>query len=176
MTAPLICDVGTGSGCVIISLLHEQRKARGFAVDISPAAARLALRNAARHQVAERTSFVVADGFAAFRQREVNFDLIVSNPPYVTDRDFLSLQREVREHEPRMALTSGNDGLTMIRRLLDEASVFLVDGGHMVLEIGYGQLAAVEQLIEAAGVWSVVAVRKDLQGIPRTVTLEKLGS
>src|SRR5260221_4126420 len=76
-SAPLICDVGTGSGCIIISLLHERQKARGFAVDISASAVRLALRNAARHQVGDRTRFMVADGFTSFRKNKVSFDLIV---------------------------------------------------------------------------------------------------
>ena len=174
-SAPSICDVGTGSGCIIISLLHERQKARGLAIDISTAAVRLALRNAIRHQVSERTSFMVADGFTAFRKNKVSFDLIVSNPPYIVDRDFPELQREVREHEPRMALTSGDDGLTMIRRLLNEAPLFLVDSGYMLFEIGYDQRVAVEQLIDAQ-VWTVVAVRNDLQGIPRAVTLQKVAS
>lgn len=171
-SAPLICDVGTGSGCIIISLLHERQKARGIAVDASAAAIRLALRNADRHQVGERTSFMIADGFTSFRKGNTRFDLIVSNPPYVTERDFLELQREVRDHEPPGALISGHDGLTMIRRLLNEAPEFLVEGGHLVLEIGYDQLVAVEQLIDKR-IWRVVAVRNDLQGIPRTVALQK---
>ena len=174
-SAPLICDVGTGSGCIIISLLHERQKARGFAVDISAAAVRLALRNAIRLQVGNRMAFMVADGLTAFRKNKVSFDLIVSNPPYVAERDFPDLQREVREHEPRVALTSGDDGLTMIQRLLNEAPVFVVDAGYMVLEIGFDQLAAVEQLIDAR-VWNLAAVHNDLQGIPRTVVLQKLGS
>ena len=172
--APLICDVGTGSGCVIISLLHQRKHARGVAIDISPAAVRLALRNAARLQVNERVRFLIADGFTGFRKKEMGFDLIVSNPPYVADHEFHDLQREVRDHEPRVALTSGDDGLMMIRRLLNEASLFLVDGGHLVLEIGYGQLASVEQLIDAR-VWSLVAVHNDMHGIPRTVALQKMG-
>jgi len=173
--APLICDIGTGSGCIIISLLHERRQAKGLAVDISPAAVRVALRNAARHQVNERTSFVVADGFAAFRKSKPKFEMIVSNPPYVADRDFPGLQREVREHEPRLALTSGNDGLSMIDTLLREAPVFLADGGYLLLEIGYDQQDAVQRLIDGR-VWKVIAFRDDLQGIPRTVVLQKVVS
>lgn len=174
-SAPSICDVGTGSGCLIISLLHERQKAQGLAIDYSKGAVRVALRNAIRHQVSERTSFMVADGFTAFRKSKVSFDLIVSNPPYIADRDFPKLQREVREHEPRVALTSGVDGLSMVRMLLDEARAFLVDGGYMLFEIGYDQLAAVKELVDPR-FWRVVAVRNDLQGIPRTVALQKLAS
>lgn len=171
---PLICDVGTGSGCIVISLLHERKRGLGFAVDISPAALRVARRNATQHQVGERLMFVAADGFTAFGKNIARFDQIVSNPPYIADRDFPDLQREVREHEPRLALTSGDDGLTMIRRLLNEASAYLVAGGHLVFEIGYDQRAAVEQLIDRR-VWRLVAVHSDLQGIPRTVVVQKVG-
>ena len=170
--APLICDVGTGTGCISISLLHERPRARAIAVDISAVAARLASQNAARHQIGERISFVVADCFAAF-QIKACFDLIVSNPPYIADRDWADLQREVREHEPRLALTSGSDGLLMIRRLVKDAPAFLVDGGHLVIEIGYDQRVAVEEMIDPR-IWKLLGIRNDLQGIPRTVVLQKL--
>lgn len=167
--APLICDIGTGSGCIIITLLHERPKALGVAVDISPAAASVALGNARRHQVGERVSFLAADIFSSLRS-ELRFDLIVSNPPYVSERDYPDLQREVRDHEPRVALTSGADGLIMIRRLLADAHEFLVPGGYLLFEIGYDQRAAVEQMIDAS-IWRQVDIREDLQGIPRIVTV-----
>jgi release factor glutamine methyltransferase len=170
---PLICDVGTGSGCIIISLLHERQTAQGFAVDISPPAALLARRNAARAKIGERLDFIVADGFTAFRRGQVKFDFIVSNPPYIAASAFPDLQREVREHEPRVALTAGENGLAMIRRLINDAPIFLAEGGYLVLEIGYDQRAAVEQLVNQR-VWRIAAVRNDLQGIPRTVALQKL--
>lgn len=170
--APFICDIGTGTGCISVSLLHERPRARAIAVDISPNAARLASRNAARNDVDKRISLLVADRFAAFHETQT-FDLIVSNPPYVIDRDWEGLQREVRDHEPRLALTSGSDGLTMIRRLIREAPAFLVTGGHLLMEIGYDQRVAVEQMIDPL-FWKLVAIHNDLQGIPRTVVLRKL--
>ena len=173
--APFVCDIGTGSGCIAIALLHERPRARAVAVDISAAAVRLASRNAARHEVSERISFVVADCFSTFRKSHPSFNLIVSNPPYIAGGDLPGLQREVREYEPRVALTSGNDGLSMIRGLLDAAPAFLVDGGHLIVEIGYGQRTAIEELIDAH-IWKVVSIRDDLQRIPRTVTLRKLAS
>jgi release factor glutamine methyltransferase len=169
---PLICDLGCGSGCIITSLLHERPNARGVAVDISPATVQVALRNAARHEVHDRVSFVVADGFTSLANDRVAFDLIVSNPPYVTETDYPGLQREVREHEPRVALTSGADGLNMIRRLLTEAPALVSAGGYLLFEIGYDQRIAVEQLIDAR-VWTLVEIRNDLQGIPRTVVLQR---
>lgn len=177
--APFICDVGTGSGCIAITLLHELREvagSRAVATDISPAALAVAKRNAARHSVAERVDFVISDCFAALNQKnpqQSSFDLIVSNPPYVEEGALADLQREVRDFEPRTALTGGTDGLTVIRRLLLEAGSFLKTGGHFLFEIGFNQSAAVEQLIDR-NAWKLLDIHKDLQGIPRTVALEKL--
>jgi release factor glutamine methyltransferase len=169
----LVCDVGTGSGCIAIALLHNRPGVRAVAVDVSEAALRVAARNAERHSVNERIHFTVSDCFAALEKNSFLFDLVVSNPPYVGGKDLFGLQREVREHEPRVALTPGDDGLSIIRRLLSEAPAFLVDGGYLLLEIGFDQRAAVERLIDAS-VWKVIDMRQDLQGIPRTIALRKL--
>jgi release factor glutamine methyltransferase len=177
--APFICDVGTGSGCLVITLLHELREipgARAVAIDIVPAALEVAKRNAARHSVAERIDFVISDCLAALDPEnplQSRFDLIVSNPPYVEERALAGLQREVRDFEPRAALAAGADGLTVIRRLLLEAGSFLNTGGHLLFEIGFDQSAAVEQLIDR-NTWKLLGIYKDLQGIPRTVALQKL--
>ena len=172
---PLICDVGTGSGCVAIALLRERSKAHAIAVDISEAALLVAARNAVRHSVSERITFEVSDCFSALNKSKVRFDLVVSNPPYVADKDLSGLQREVREHEPRVALTPGDDGLSVIRRLLADAPLFLIDNGHLVMEIGFDQRAAVERLIDPR-IWKVLDIRDDLQGIPRTIALRKSAS
>ncbi|MDT7689252.1 MAG: release factor glutamine methyltransferase [Acidobacteriota bacterium] len=171
--APLICDVGTGSGCIAVSILHARTDARGFALDISTEALRVAGRNAARHGVRERMQLVVSDGFDALgadEHREIRFDLIASNPPYIAEEDVEGLQREVREHEPRVALTPGGDGLSVIRMLLAEAPQFLKPGGHLLIEIGFDQHEQVAALI-APRVWTLLDVHRDLQGIPRTVAL-----
>lgn len=182
--APLICDVGTGSGCVAITLLHELRElhnrhdARAVAIDISEAALAVAKRNAARFSVSERISFVVSDCFAALDPRNSGnpdralFDLIVSNPPYVANGAIPALQREVRDFEPRLALEAGVDGLSIINRLVKEAGAFLKTGGYFLFEIGFDQDRAIEQLIDRS-VWKLLAIHPDLQGIPRTVALEK---
>ncbi len=173
--ALFICDVGTGSGCIAIALLHELPQARAVAIDNSPAAIAVAKRNAARHSVIERVDFIVADCFAGLFQgnpRRSSFDLIVSNPPYVAEPALLGLQKEVRDFEPRGALVAGADGLSVIRRLLLEAGSFLKKGGHFLFEIGFDQGAAVEQLIDRRH-WSLLYILKDLQGIPRTVALQK---
>ena len=167
----LICDVGTGSGCIIISLLHELSAARGIGLDISASALRVAARNASRHQVRERLALIASDSLAAIDSHEARFEIIVSNPPYVAEDALAGLQREVREHEPRVALTPGGDGLRVIRSLIAEAPRFLQPGGHLVLEIGFDQHAAIEELIDEE-IWELLDIHKDLQGIPRTVALK----
>ncbi len=169
-----ICDVGTGSGCIAITLLHELPQARAIALDVSPGALAVAERNTARHRVKERLEFVLSDCFAALDPQQLSFDLIVSNPPYVEAGAIEDLQREVRNFEPRVALAAGADGLVIIRRLLLEAAAFLKTGGHFLFEIGFTQAAAVEHLIDPR-TWKLLEIHKDLQGTPRTVALQKLG-
>lgn len=167
-----ICDVGTGSGCIAISILYERLRVRVAALDISPSALRVAAGNATRHGVRERLDLVASDCFAALDQSRARFHLIVSNPPYVVEGTFETLQREVREHEPRGALTPGGDGLAMIRRLVAEAPDFLLPRGHLLVEIGFDQNEAVSEMLDRQ-VWTLLEMRKDIQGIPRTVVLRK---
>ena len=170
--APQLCDVGTGSGCIPIALLHECADARAIGLDISPAALRIAAHNAARHGVARRLQLIVSDCFAALDSATTNFDLILSNPPYVAESDLTGLQREVRDFEPRVALTPGGDGLAVIRRLLTDAPRFLKLGGLLLFEIGFNQHEAVAQLLDRS-VWTLLDIHQDLQGIPRTVALRR---
>lgn len=169
--APQIADIGTGSGCVVISLLHDVSNARAVAADISGNALRVARRNAARHGVIKRLSLIQADGTSAFRQ-QLDFSLVVSNPPYIAENEVNDLQREVRDHEPLSALVSGVDGLFHIRTLVRDSPSVLRPGGFLIFEMGFGQEDAVEKLIDAE-VWRLVEVRNDLQNIPRTVVLQK---
>jgi release factor glutamine methyltransferase len=174
--APFICDVGTGSGCIAITLVHELPQSRAVALDISPEALAVAERNAASHSVGDRIKFVVSDCFAGLDERDVQqarFDLIVSNPPYVEQGAVAGLQREVRNFEPHTALVAGDDGLRVIRRLLSDAGSFLKTGRFFLFEIGFNQAEAVEQLIDRER-WKLVGIHADLQGIPRTVALQKL--
>lgn len=165
-----ICDVGTGSGCIAITLLCELNNARAVALDKSPAALEIAKFNAQKLSVAERAEFVVSDCFDSLVARE--FDLIVSNPPYVSAGVLAGLQREVRDHEPLLALSPGPDGLSVIRRLVHEAPPFLKPNGHLIMEIGFDQSEAVQQLIDG-NVWELLEIRPDLQCIPRIVILRK---
>ena len=166
-STPTICDVGTGSGCIAVTLLCERSDARATAVDISEAALTVAAENARRHGVSDRIVFEVSDCFEAIQSE---FDLIVSNPPYVSAGALAGLQREVRDHEPLVALSPGDDGLSVIRRLLRDAPAFLKQSGHLIMEIGFDQGEKVQELIDL-NVWRLVEIRPDLQGIPRIVVL-----
>lgn len=167
-----ICDVGTGSGCIAVTLLCELRKARAVAVDVSQAALEVAKLNAGSHAVLDRIEFAISDCFGALDAGKDQFDLVVSNPPYVFSAMMAGLQREVRDHEPSVALSPGADGLSVIRRLLVEAPAFLKTEGHLVIEIGFDQSEAVSGLIDD-GMWHLREIRPDLQSIPRIVVLQK---
>ena len=170
--SPFICDVGTGSGCIAVTLLCEISQARVVALDKSPAALEIAKLNASNLSVADRAVFVVSDSFESLDLRECQFDLIASNPPYISAGVLPGLQREVRDHEPLVALSPGTDGLSMIRRLLLEAPAFLKRNGHLIMEIGFDQGEKVQSLIDSS-VWRLLELRPDLQGIPRIVVLQK---
>lgn len=170
---PFICDVGTGSGCIAVTLLCEVRDARAVAVDKSSAALEVAKLNAVRQSVEDRAVFLVSDCFNALDPNEYQFDLIVSNPPYVSEAALAGLQREVRDHEPLVALSPGPDGLSVIRRLLSDAPAYLKTNGHLLMEIGFDQGETVQGLIDPT-VWSLLEVRPDLQSIPRIVVLQRL--
>jgi release factor glutamine methyltransferase len=170
--APFICDVGTGSGCIAVTLLCEISQARAVALDNSPAALEIAKLNAGSLSVADRVMFLVSDCFESLDSGEYQFDLIASNPPYVSAEVLAGLQREVRDHEPLVALSPGPDGLSMIRRLLQETPAFLKPNGYLIMEIGFDQGEQVQSLVDT-GVWHSLELRPDLQGIPRIVVLQK---
>lgn len=171
---PLIVDVGTGSGCIAITLAAEIANARLLAIDVSGAAIDIARKNAERIGVAERVEFIESDLLAPLTGRNLEgaIDFIASNPPYVEAARTELVQREVREWEPHVALFGGADGLDFYRRLTAEAPAYLKYGGYLVVEIGYSQLNGVRQMIEATTL-ELVDVTSDLQGIPRTVTSRK---
>jgi len=166
---PYFADIGTGSGCIAISILHELSAARAVATDVSTAALRVAQQNAERHGVADRLAVLESDCFSALDATR-RFSLIASNPPYISDDELKSLQPEVNR-EPRAALAGGPDGLSVIRRLLLEAPQFLRPRGYFVFEIGFGQSEAVEHLIDRRA-WHLLEIRTDLQKIPRTFVLQ----
>jgi release factor glutamine methyltransferase len=172
-----IADVGTGSGCLAVKLATERPAARVVATDTSANALFLVAQpNARRHGVESRIVFAVGDllperlGLDPAFER---FDLIVSNPPYIPEGERAALPPEVRDHEPPEALFAGPDGLDVIRRLIPMSAERLKPGGHLIFEIGINQDAAVTQLISATPGLRMVGLRNDLQGIPRTVVVQR---
>ena len=167
---PSICDIGTGSGCIAVTLLCERTDARAIAVDVSEAALAIAAQNAQRHGVSDRIALRITDCFHGLTPAA--FDLLVSNPPYVSSGALAGLQREVRDHEPLVALSPGEDGLSVIRRLLEDGPRFVKPDGHLIMEIGFDQGEKVQSLINA-DLWRLAAIRPDLQQIPRIVVLQR---
>jgi release factor glutamine methyltransferase len=157
-------DAGTGSGCLAVAITKQRPHAVVLATDISPGALAVARLNAGRHGVSQRIEFLETDLLQAAPDP---FDLIVSNPPYVPSVDAPSLQPEVRDYEPAVALFAGQDGLHAIRRLISEAVLRLNPGGSLVFEFGFGQDQAITQLVTATQGLRLADIRKDLQGIPR---------
>lgn len=169
-THPRIVDIGTGSGAIAIALAHALSKAIVTATDQSPVALAVAERNAARNGVADRIRFLTGDLLAPIAQEQ--FEIVVSNPPYVPDSDRDSLSVEVRDYEPAQALFAGEDGLAIYRRLIPAAFRALAPDGFVVLEIGYGQQAGVRPLLEDAG-FTHIAFTADLKGIPRVASAQR---
>lgn len=168
----LICDVGIGSGCILISILHERKHFYGLGLDISVSALKVAGRNARRHHVDDRLVVAASDGFSALMPGRQRIDMIVSNPPYVPIQDVGGLQREVKNHEPWSALIGGEDGLQFIKRLLLDAPDFLRQNGFMLFEIGFGQHEKVTELVNPV-TWTLVNIYLDLQSVPRTVVVQR---
>jgi len=167
---PRIVDVGTGSGAIAIALAHEWPSAVVTSIDVSSSALELARRNAARNGFADRIRFLEGDLLAPVAGEQ--FDVVVSNPPYVATVDRETLAAEVREHEPAVALFAGDDGLDVIRRLIPEALAALVSGGYLLLEIGQSQSGATGDLLASAG-YEAIEFVPDLQGIPRVAVARR---
>lgn len=160
-----VLDLGTGSGCILITLLAERAGAVGVGVDVSEAACLVAASNAVRLGVAERSDIRLSDWFSAVTGQ---FDLIVSNPPYIAEGEMAALAPDVRDHEPHLALTDGADGLTAYRRIAAGVRPHLAPQGRLLVEIGPTQGAAVSSLFSDAG-FTRVEVLQDLDGRDRVV-------
>jgi release factor glutamine methyltransferase len=167
-----LLDLGTGTGCIPISILSNRPDATGMATDLSTEALAVAEGNADRNGVAERLSFAQGNWFEAL-SAERRFDLIVSNPPYITSAVVETLAPEVKDYDPRLALDGGPDGLAPYRVIAAESARWLKPDGGLLLEIGYDQGAAVADLLAQHG-WTGIAVHKDLNGLDRVVMAHHL--
>lgn len=166
-----ILDLCTGSGCIGVSLAHYMPNAFVDALDVSSAALKIARKNAEEIGVASRMRFICDDILKNVPKEK--YDAVVSNPPYIESEIIGTLQQEVRDFEPRVALDGGNDGLLFYRRIAEIMPDVLKQGGVLALEIGEGQREAVVGLIEGSGVFGEVAVYDDLAGIPRVVLAKR---
>ncbi len=162
-------DLGTGSGCILISLLVERRDTHGLGTDVSDGALRTARANAATHGVADRARFAVSDWFDCVRD---TYDLIVSNPPYIAEAEMAALDREVRDHDPRIALTPGGDGLDAYRAIAAGVAGYLSPGGRLLVEIGPTQADAVVRMLGDGGLVGI-GVNRDLDGRDRVISARR---
>jgi release factor glutamine methyltransferase len=164
-------DVGTGSGCIAVSVAHEAASSNGWAVDVSATALKIAQQNANRHGVAERILFIQSSLLDCFPKKPC-LDLILCNPPYVALSECDSLPTEVRDHEPHKALFGGTSGLEVYQRLIPDVPSRLITGGFLLLELGTGQAQQVARLVEDSGLCPQ-AILNDLRGIPRCLVGQK---
>ncbi len=157
-------EIGVGSGCISVSILHHLPEAIAVAVDVSPRALEIALRNAETLGVASRLQLLESNVYESVPEEQ--FAAILSNPPYIPAADIANLQPEVHDFDPHIALTDGGDGLAIVRRIIDGAAARLRASGLLLIEIGQGQAADVRDLL-SGGPWTDVDFAPDLQGNPR---------
>ena len=169
-----LADVGTGSGCLAVSLAVALPRARVWATDLSEAALEVARRNAARHEVGSKITFLQGDLLKPLTSclGEGELDAVVSNPPYVGPQELGGLQKEVRDWEPRLALVGEEGAPSLYARLLSQAQVWLRPGGILIVEIGYSMQETVCGLLGHG--WELLEVAGDLNGIPRVVSARKV--
>jgi release factor glutamine methyltransferase len=162
-----ILDIGTGSGCIAVSLARYLPECRVTAIDIMPAALDAARKNARANGVAVRVHFIESNLFENIPQEK--FDVIVSNPPYVRTGEINTLQREIREYEPISALDGGADGLYFYREIIKSSQAYLKPGGMLAFETGYDQAADVARMLSGSSFMDIISY-KDLAGVDRVVT------
>jgi release factor glutamine methyltransferase len=164
-----VLDIGTGSGVIAITLAAEVTMCQVIATDICKNALATAMRNANYHKVSDRIKFRHSDLFEKISSSE-RFDLIIANPPYISEEDYPGLPPEVIA-DPKIALTSGKEGLDIITEILAEAPQFLNDNGRIMLEIGYNQSEAISQKVKSDSRYKSYSILQDLNGIDRTIIL-----
>jgi release factor glutamine methyltransferase len=170
-----VCDLCTGSGCVAVAIAKNHAQAKIIATDICDSALSVAAENVAKHQLNDRVRLLCGDLFSPVIEGldETRFDLIVSNPPYVSSAEYEQLGSKVKDFEPKKALFAGQDGLDVYRRIADRIAEHLKDDGALILEIGYAQGKAVRELMEDTKIFSEIKIEKDINNNDRVVTAKK---
>jgi len=167
-----VLDLGTGSGCILLSLLAERPAITGLGLDFSPEALEIAGQNARNMGLAKRCSFIESDWFSEVKDKKEHFTTIVANPPYIPSIDVGELMADVRNFEPKLSLDGGRDGLTCYRTIISNAPDFLDDGGLLAVEVGVLQSNDVAALFEASGL-KAIEISRDLPGVERVVSGKK---
>ncbi|MFB3895864.1 MAG: peptide chain release factor N(5)-glutamine methyltransferase [bacterium] len=178
MQQPKILDIGCGSGCIVISLAKHIQTVKCYTTDISQRAITIAQQNETRILGNNQIQFIEKDLFPEISELETKFDIIVSNPPYITESELASLASDIRDYEPQRALNGGVDGLTIIRKIIKEAPRYLNNDGYLILEIGDKQAPAVRKLVEETGRFAVQSTQfiSDLAGKERILITKKYDS
>ncbi|MEN6386081.1 MAG: peptide chain release factor N(5)-glutamine methyltransferase [Phycisphaerales bacterium] len=171
-----VCDLCTGSGCIAVAIAKNYPDVKVIATDISDNALKIASENAAKFNLTEKIHFLQGDLFKPLIDQldDKEFDLITCNPPYISQPELENLEPKVKNHEPRLALDGGADGMDIYRRIADGIDTHLKKGGLLLLEIGYLQGQAVKQLLENTGIFSEIKVEKDLSNNDRIVSAIKV--
>ena len=164
--SPAVLDLGTGSGCIAVAIAAENPGAKLFSSDISLKALYTAKENARKNSIGHRITFILGDLLSSFKKKA--FDIVVSNPPYVSESEFLTLEPEVRDHEPALSLLAGEDGLTCIRKIVSQTPYALKDGGWCLIEIGAGQSSVAMELFKEKGYKEISSLR-DISNTERVI-------
>ncbi len=163
---PIILEIGTGSGAIAISLAKELPNAIIYATDISKDAIEVAFRNALRHKVINRIKFIVGNIYDPIKEIP-KFHLIITNPPYISEKEYTRLPEEIKNWEPRIALYGGKDGLSVIKKIICKAHKFLHQGGYILMEIAPYQSSNITRLFKETGQYNLVQLLKDYSGLFR---------
>jgi release factor glutamine methyltransferase len=163
------CEVGVGSGCISVSILHNLKTVSAIGLDISENALKIAKRNAETHKVSDRFTLKKSDVFSSLSIEK--FDLICSNPPYISVDEIPNLQAEVQHFEPLNALTDGKNGFTIIKKIIKNSPQFLKPNGFLLIEIGFGQAEKINEFVSSE-IWQSFEILPDLQGILRMIRLQ----
>lgn len=172
--SPKILDIGCGSGAISVSLAKYVESSKVWSVDISKIALEIGRKNAASNEVADRIEFIESDLFQKIEGKGVEFEIIVSNPPYIRRADIEGLHVQVKEYEPTGALDGGIDGLDFYRKIVEQGREHLVSGGYMAFEVGHDQAADVALIMEHSSSFENISIYKDLPGIDRVVIGKKI--